>query len=204
MSETKKAAQPESAKILTLEEKGRALSSQVEVTAGESQPDRPTPPRMELKWIQRLIRLMEKGEVSELEIDDEQNGLRIRLRRGAAAAPPAPTPMVGILPAPAVASAPMPVAAPAPGPAAPAGRRSGLLEIKSPMVGTFYRSSSPESEPFVTIGAKVGAETVVCIVEAMKVMNEIKAETLGEVVEILVENGEPVEYGQPLFLVQPG
>ena len=74
--------------------------------------------------------------------------------------------------------------------------------IASPMVGTFYRSSSPDAEPFVQIGARIQAETPLCIIEAMKVMNEIKSEVSGEILEILVENGEPVEFGQPLFLVQ--
>ena len=81
-------------------------------------------------------------------------------------------------------------------------RPSGVVEIHSPMVGTFYRSPSPEAEPFVGVGSAVEEETVICIIEAMKVMNEIKAECTGQVVEILVENGEPVEYGQPVFLVK--
>jgi acetyl-CoA carboxylase biotin carboxyl carrier protein len=159
---------------------------------------------MDLKLIHRLIRMMERGEVSELEIEDEQAGLRIKLRRGPGviATPP---PVVGIVHGAPIA-APVPVAAAAPtdgssGPAAPS--RTGAIEIKSPMVGTFYRASSPENEPFVSAGTRVGADTVVCIIEAMKVMNEIKAETSGEIVEILVENGDPVEYGQPLFLVMP-
>ena len=86
--------------------------------------------------------------------------------------------------------------------AAPARDPAEVHEIKSPMVGTFYRSPSPDSEPFVAEGQRIAAETVVCIIEAMKVMNEIRAECRGEVVEILVENGEPVEFGQPLFLVK--
>jgi acetyl-CoA carboxylase biotin carboxyl carrier protein len=73
----------------------------------------------------------------------------------------------------------------------------------SPMVGTFYRASSPEAEPFTQVGASFGPDTTICIIEAMKVMNEIKAETSGRVVQILVQNGEPVEFGQPLFLIQP-
>jgi acetyl-CoA carboxylase biotin carboxyl carrier protein len=79
----------------------------------------------------------------------------------------------------------------------------GAVPFPSPLVGTFYRASSPDADPFVEVGAKVGPDSVLCIIEAMKVMNEIKAETRAEVVEILVENGEPVEYGQPLFLLKP-
>jgi acetyl-CoA carboxylase biotin carboxyl carrier protein len=81
--------------------------------------------------------------------------------------------------------------------------QENLLEVKSPMVGTFYASSSPETPAFVTVGDKVKADTVVCILEAMKLFNEIQAEVKGEIVEILVENGQLVEYGQPLFLVKP-
>jgi acetyl-CoA carboxylase biotin carboxyl carrier protein len=94
-----------------------------------------------------------------------------------------------------VAQAPASAAAAEPA-AAPAGR-----PFLSPMVGTFYRASSPEAEPFVSVGSEVKAETVLCIIEAMKVMNEIKAETTGRILEVLVENGEPVEFGQPLFLL---
>jgi acetyl-CoA carboxylase biotin carboxyl carrier protein len=79
-----------------------------------------------------------------------------------------------------------------------------VVAIESPMVGTFYRSPSPDSEPFSEVGTRVDEESVVCIIEAMKVMNEIKAELRGEIVELLVENGDPVEYGQPLFLVKKG
>ncbi|MGB0333137.1 MAG: acetyl-CoA carboxylase biotin carboxyl carrier protein, partial [Planctomycetota bacterium] len=79
---------------------------------------------------------------------------------------------------------------------------AGVEEITSPMIGTFYASPSPDADPFTAVGDRVGDESVVCIIEAMKVMNEIKAECSGEIVEILVENGEPVEYGQPLFLVK--
>src|SRR5205823_1945740 len=92
-------------------------------------------------------------------------------------------------------------AATAPAPAAAKEARG--LEIPSPMVGTFYRSPSADASPYVEVGDKIGKDTPVCIVEAMKVMNEIKAEVEGEILEILVQNGEPVEFGQPLFLVRP-
>jgi acetyl-CoA carboxylase biotin carboxyl carrier protein len=87
-------------------------------------------------------------------------------------------------------------------PAAPVGEEAGVTYVKSPMVGTFYRSPSPESKVFVDVGSKVVENSVVCIVEAMKIMNEIQAETKGAIVEILVENGQPVEYGQRLFKVK--
>ena len=87
-------------------------------------------------------------------------------------------------------------------PAIPAGEEPGITYVKSPMVGTFYRSPSPESKAFVDVGTKVVENFVVCIVEAMKIMNEIQAETKGSIVEVLVENGQPVEYGQRLFKVK--
>lgn len=166
----------------------------------------PNPPGMDLKLIRNLIRVMERGEVTELEIDDEKAGFRVHLKRGPGALSHGPVVMV---PGSATPMAPMqampgPSAAPvgeAADPAAPS--TEGLVEITSPMVGTFYRSPNPESEAFAGTGDVIDDETVVCIVEAMKVMNEIRAETSGTIVEVLVENGEPVEYGQPLFLVKP-
>jgi acetyl-CoA carboxylase biotin carboxyl carrier protein len=159
---------------------------------------------MQLRLIQRLIALMQRGDVTELELEDTQAGLRVRLRRGQEA-PPASSPVVHVtqggaapIAPPAVAAVAAAEAAAPPAAAAPAG-----VPFPSPMVGTFYRSSSPESEPFVQVGATFGADTTLCIIEAMKVMNEIKAETSGRIVQVLVQNGEPVEFGQPLFLIQP-
>jgi acetyl-CoA carboxylase biotin carboxyl carrier protein len=184
---------------------GGELSFAAEPGGEEGGADSSARSSMDLKLIYRLIRLMDRGEVSELEIDDERAGLRIRLRRGGVVPVAAPPPVVGIVHSAAMA-APAALAVPqASEPArAPAdARRAGAVEFKSPMVGTFYRGPSPEAEPFVTVGARLGPETTVCIIEAMKVMNEIKAETVGEILEILVESGEPVEYGQPLFLIRP-
>ncbi len=161
---------------------------------------------MDLKLIRNLVRIMERGEVDELEIEDDKAGLRVHLRRGPSGSYAQPSVMM------------MPGAT-APGPAASGGaglpsgngegasteapaRAAGIEEITSPMIGTFYASPSPDSDPFTAVGDRIGDESVVCIIEAMKVMNEIKAECSGEIVEILVENGEPVEYGQPLFLVK--
>ena len=87
--------------------------------------------------------------------------------------------------------------------AAPSSVNSGEQEIKSPMIGTFYRSPSPEAGPYVEVGMEVNPETVVCIIEAMKVMNEIKAEARGVITQVLVENAKPVEFGQPLFKIRP-
>ena len=160
---------------------------------------------MDLKLIRNLVRLMERGEVTELEIDDEKAGLRVHLRRGemGAGAQAAPVVMMGGAASPTAAVPAAPAAGPASATTGEAdGSRAGLREITSPMVGTFYRASSPEAAPFATGGSGVEDETTVCIIEAMKVMNEIKAECSGEIVEILVENGDPVEFGQPLFLVK--
>jgi acetyl-CoA carboxylase biotin carboxyl carrier protein len=103
-------------------------------------------------------------------------------------------------PAPAAAPTPAPAAAPAP---APAEAPSNLIEIKSPMIGTFYLTSSPDADPFVAIGDSVKAGQTVCIIEAMKLFNEIESEISGKIVKILVSNSTPVEYDQPLFLVDP-
>jgi acetyl-CoA carboxylase biotin carboxyl carrier protein len=128
----------------------------------------------------------------------ENEKVRVRLSKGIGGTA---TPMVGV--APAVASQPV-VAAPAQtAPAAePADETSGLEIISSPIVGTFYRAPGPDKDSFVKEGSKVSPDSVVCIVEAMKLMNEIQAEVSGEIVKIFVENGQPVEYGQPLFGVK--
>ena len=161
---------------------------------------------MDMNLLRKLVRLMERGELAELDISDDKSGLKVHLRRFEEQEAAAPTVHVlggGGMAAPApAASAAAPAAAPAGG--APAGPPPGTVEFTSPMVGTFYRASSPDSAPFAEVGSKVTSESVLCIVEAMKVMNEIQAEVTGEVIEILVENGEPVEFGQPLLLVKKG
>jgi acetyl-CoA carboxylase biotin carboxyl carrier protein len=159
--------------------------------------------QMDLKLIRNLVRLMERGELSELEIDDQKAGMRLHLKRGTASESMGPVMMV-----PPAASMPhmhdmgggghAPVSAST----EEGGRPAGVIEITSPMVGTFYRASGPDEEPFASVGSRIDDESVVSIIEAMKVMNEIKAECSGEIVEVLVENGEPVEFGQPLFLVK--
>lgn len=162
---------------------------------------------MDLKLIQRLIAMMKRGDLAELDIEDATSGVKLRLKR--AGTDPAPTPLVQLLQggAPSVMHAPHPghvqaaAAQPLAGEPAPKKEVQGT-PVPSPMVGTFYRAPSPEAEPFVSVGKRVNTDSVLCIIEAMKVMNEIKSEVSGEVLEILVESGEPVEYGQPLFLVK--
>ena len=149
--------------------------------------------------IRELLELMKQNDLAELEV--EAADLRIKIRKNEP---------VHAFPA-GLTLTHMPVAqAPAgnPGPAAAAqetapARQPGLIEITSPMVGTFYRSPSPGAAPYTSVGSEVEPDMVVCIIEAMKVMNEIKAEVTGKVTEILVQDGEPIEFGQVLFLVEP-
>jgi len=144
---------------------------------------------MDMEQIRQLVQLMIDNDLSELNIADGER--TISLKRGTAAAVAVAAPQA--VAAPAVAAAL----------AAPAAPAEVLLEIKSPMVGTFYAAPSPDAEPFVAAGDSIGADTVVCIIEAMKVMNEIKAECAGTLVEVCVKNAQPVEYGQVLFRVRP-
>ncbi len=154
-----------------------------------------------LSKLKELIELMEKHGVTEVSLKNGDE--HWRLARGAREVfVPMGAPQMPMA-APAAVAAPAPVAASAPAPAAPAApAASNLPAIKSPTVGTFYSSPSPEDPPFVQVGATVKPDTVVCIVEAMKVMNNITAEMSGTIVEVLVKNGESVEYGQPLFRVK--
>ena len=153
---------------------------------------------MDLKDIKAIIDLMKKNSISEFEL--EKQDFKIKLKRGGigGAIIEDSLPGGGYAPVPLM---PVPVAPQATLPAASSA--SSEIEIKSPMIGTFYRAPSPESAPYVDIGTEVGPETVVCIIEAMKVMNEIKAEVRGVITQILVENAKPVEFGQALFKVRP-
>ena len=153
---------------------------------------------MEFKDIKSIVDLMKKNSLSEFEMEKE--GFKIKLRRAANGGKPEEVQVQHYLPTPAAPAGPAPAETPA---AAPAPEKSTEPEIKSPMIGTFYRKPSPESESYVEVGDTVTADTVVCIVEAMKVMNEIKAEMSGVITEILVEDGSPVEFGQALFRVRP-
>jgi acetyl-CoA carboxylase biotin carboxyl carrier protein len=155
------------------------------------------PSPFDLRTIKHLIVLMSRHDLSE--IDLQEGDLRIRLRRGprgvAVQAVPTPPPV----PVPAAASPPAaaPTSPPADKPAKP------TLTIKSPTPGTFYSSPSPDAPPFVTVGSRVTPTTVVCIIEAMKIFNDIQAECSGVITEILAQNQQPVEYGQVLFKVDP-
>ena len=153
---------------------------------------------MDLKDIKAIIDLMRKNSVSEFELEKE--GFKIRLKRAGSSNIPASqyddVPSVTYAPLnPGVQSALPPAPPPAPS--------TNEVEIKSPMIGTFYRTPSPESASYVEVGTEVNPETVVCIIEAMKVMNEIKAEVKGVITQVLVENAKPVEFGQPMFKARP-
>ncbi|MBI5802403.1 MAG: acetyl-CoA carboxylase biotin carboxyl carrier protein [Verrucomicrobia bacterium] len=150
---------------------------------------------MDLKDIKAIIDLMKKNSISEFELEKQE--FKIRLKRGNLPGPVAYDEVSGV---PQYASA-VPVAALVAPPAASA--TSTDAEIKSPMIGTLYRSPSPEAAPYVEVGTEVGPDTVVCIIEAMKVMNEIKAETRGIITAIVAENSKPVEFGQALFKIRP-
>jgi acetyl-CoA carboxylase biotin carboxyl carrier protein len=155
---------------------------------------------VDLKDIKAIIDLMKKNSLSEFEL--EKQDFKIKLKRslmgGGAVNEEAPS-MAYALPPVVSATTAMTSAAVAGAPAV----TNPALEIKSPMIGTFYRAPSPESGNYVEVGAEVNPETVVCIIEAMKVMNEIKAEARGIITEICIENAKPVEFGQPLFKIRP-
>ncbi len=146
---------------------------------------------MDLRKIKSLVELMNENALSEVDLEEE--GMKVRLKKAGHS---------GGMPVAAGLHFPMtqhPPAGPAPASAAPAPESPAGKTINSPMVGTFYRAAGPQAKPFVEAGASVGKDTVVCIIEAMKVMNEIKAECEGVLAEILVQNGQAVEFGQPLF-----
>jgi acetyl-CoA carboxylase biotin carboxyl carrier protein len=156
---------------------------------------------MDLKDIKAIIDLMRKNSISEFEL--ERQDFKIKLKRGNGGIQAA-SEEAGAYAVASAAALPAPVPTPAAtAAAAAAAAGAGLLEIKSPMIGTFYRAPSPESQEYVEVGSEVNPETIVCLIEAMKVMNEIKAEVKGVVTHILVENAKPVEFGQPLFRIRP-
>jgi acetyl-CoA carboxylase biotin carboxyl carrier protein len=150
--------------------------------------------------IERLIEVIHDKGIEEFEL--EQGGMKLRIvssRRAVAPIIMEAAPLHQVQAAAPVA----PTATPAPAPAAPPAEDAGLKKVTSPMVGTFYRAPSPGAKSFAEVGDKVTEDSVLCIIEAMKLMNEIKAEMRGTVRKILVENGQPVEYGQALFLIDP-
>ena len=131
--------------------------------------------KVDLNYIKKLIKILDTSNISEFEIEEE--GTRIKLAK--------PRPKVIANTAPAVTE-----------------KSEKIIEVKSPMVGTFYSAPSPDAEPYISVGSNVSSGTVLCIIEAMKLMNEIEAEVSGKIVKILAENAQPVEYNQPLFLIE--
>jgi acetyl-CoA carboxylase biotin carboxyl carrier protein len=149
---------------------------------------------LEVRTIRHLVRLMKRYDLTAIDFIEGETKIRLRRRTEQLAAP-------GPMPAPVQyqpAAAPPPPTAPAPPPAAPAG-----VVIESPMVGTYYASSSPDAPPFVTVGASIRPDSTVCVIEAMKVFTDIPAGITGTITEVLVKNGQPVEFGQPMFRVNP-
>ena len=166
---------------------------------------------MNQKELKELIEFLIEKDIAEFEL--ERGDVKVRIKRGSQAhgAAPAETRFVHVAPVPAalpVEYSPAPAAPPqapaaVPSPAKPAAEETGLHEVKSPIVGTFYEAPSPGAPPFVKVGDTVQVGQVLCIIEAMKLMNEIEADAGGEIVKRLVSNAQPVEYGQVLFLIRP-
>ena len=159
---------------------------------------------MDVSLLERMVKLMAANDLNTVDVRDGDK--RVILKRGAAMMI-APSGSSGSYPMPQMApAAPTPASGPASGStkdAAPADENAGLVAIKSPMVGTFYSAPSPDAKPFVSVGTRVDDDTDVCVIEAMKVFNNIKAETAGTIAKVLVTNGQTVEFGQTLFLVKP-
>ncbi|HEY4248603.1 MAG TPA: acetyl-CoA carboxylase biotin carboxyl carrier protein [Lacunisphaera sp.] len=156
---------------------------------------------MDLKQIKQVIDLMKRSDLTEFEFEEE--GFKIKIKRGVGGQPivtSSPVPTSNFIHDTSQGAYPPP--SPENPPVTAGGDEVGFAFVKSPMVGTFYRSPSPENPSFVEVGAKVEDKSVVCIIEAMKIMNEIQAEVKGSITEILVENGQPVEYGQRLFKIK--
>ncbi len=163
---------------------------------------------MDLKELKEILQILEEKEITEFELEEE--GMRLRIRKGPAssnhAAPGAVLPVVAPVayPPPAPPAPPVSPAAGARQPASAAAEaENGLTVVKSPIVGTFYRTPDPNSPPFVSVGDRIRVGQVLCIIEAMKLMNEIEAEVAGEIVRIHHESGQPVQYGEPLFTIRP-
>lgn len=149
---------------------------------------------MDLKDIKAIIDLMKKNSISEFEL--ERQDFKIKLKRGGAQ-------IVQYEDVPTTVAVPVSAAQVALPATSASAAATGEVEIKSPMIGTLYRAPSPESANYVEVGSEVNTDTVVCIIEAMKVMNEIKAEVRGVITEIIIDNAKPVEFGQPMFKIRP-
>ncbi|USR89990.1 acetyl-CoA carboxylase biotin carboxyl carrier protein [Phormidium yuhuli AB48] len=157
--------------------------------------------QLDFNQLRELIAALEGTDISEFTLKKEDLELTIRKGSGVVSAAP------GVMTVPQTVAAPEPAAAesspPASSPTPPPSAAAKWVEIVSPMVGTFYRAPAPDEPPFVDVGDRISNQQTVCIIEAMKLMNEVESEVTGEVIEILVENGEPVEYNQPLMRVLP-
>ena len=153
---------------------------------------------IDIRKLKELVRLMVTNDLSELDLRDEQQ--QVTVKRGGNQAQPVIQQVAPAVAAPAAAPAAVaPPAAAAPEPAAD----DGLVPIESPMVGTFYAKPNPDKPNFVSVGDSIGPDSVVCLIEAMKIFNEIKAERSGTIVKVLVQSGQAVEFGQPLFMIKP-
>jgi len=162
---------------------------------------------LDLKELKEILQILEEKEIAEFELEEE--GMKLRIRKATAvssnhAAGPAPAaPFVSLVPHPAAPAAVTSAAGPASGAAPVAPEASDLVVVRSPMVGTFFRAPDPNSPPFVNTGDRVKVGQVLCIIEAMKLMNEIEAEVAGEIAKVHHENGQPVQYGEALFSIRP-
>jgi acetyl-CoA carboxylase biotin carboxyl carrier protein len=154
---------------------------------------------MNTSYIRSLIQLVEDSEIESLEVSSWGRKVRIVQKASVSGNSPGAPVVVAAAPAPVAQTAPAPVSEPAP----VAEDTSGLVAVKSPMVGTFYSSPAPDADAYVSLNQKIRVGQVVCIVEAMKLMNEIESEVTGRVAKILVENAQPVEFGQDMFLIEP-
>ncbi|MCI0449667.1 MAG: acetyl-CoA carboxylase biotin carboxyl carrier protein [Chlorobi bacterium] len=166
--------------------------------------------KTDLNYIKKLIKLLESGNINEIEIEEE--GTRLKVVKSKPSENSSPQ-IISYSPQPQVIQSPVSIPPPeqttavhkaepkAETPVSPAGKE--LIEVRSPIVGTFYRAPSPNAEPYVQVGQQVSKGTILCIVEAMKLMNEIECEYDGKIVKIMVENAQPVEYNQVLFLIEP-
>jgi acetyl-CoA carboxylase biotin carboxyl carrier protein len=166
---------------------------------------------MDLSLVKKLVKLLSESDVDEIEIEEEGKKVRIAKHPQRVAPPvtwshelpgPGVTPPPAIVAGPAAGVAPASVPAAIPVPAPAAAPPANIVEIRSPIVGTFYRAPAPDAAPFVQVGSDVRSGTVLCIVEAMKLMNEIESDVAGKVARVMVENGQPVEYDQVLFLIE--
>jgi acetyl-CoA carboxylase biotin carboxyl carrier protein len=159
---------------------------------------------MDIRKVKKLIELLEESGIAEIEISEGEESVRISRYPAGQGAPP---PVVHYAPPPAVAPQAAPVSAPAPATApaatsAPAAPAKADHTVTAPMVGTFYAAATPGAKPFVDIGSEVNVGDTLCIIEAMKMMNQIESDKAGRVTAVLVKNGEPVEFGQPLFIIE--